>query len=312
VGTRTLLVPLDGSPVATVALPYARAIAQALDASIQLLAVIEPQPRGLARSEHRAAQIEQMEQEFLDAALNAAAAQLRAEGLVATTHLVRGDPAAAILDAAKDESVAMVIMGTHGRGGVDRWGVGSVADQVMRRNTKPTLLVRLPYTPASGQTPIRSVALRRLLVPLDGSPLAEAALPLATELATATGAQLVLLRVEPWLTVGSAPYGAVAEFTKMEDEAAAAAANYLAAVRQRLPAGLSVDTVVLRGRPTTSLVDFALYEQVDLVIMTTHGRGGLRRLVLGSVADHVVRAGVPALLIPPQAVVEAKDSAGTQ
>jgi nucleotide-binding universal stress UspA family protein len=159
----------------------------------------------------------------------------------------------------------------------------------------------LPYTTASQQAPTRPVALRRLLVPLDGSALAEAALPLATELSAATGAQLLLLRVEPWLTVGSAPYGAVPEFTKMEDDAAAAAADYLAGVRDRLPASLTAETVVLRGRPATSLVDFALYEQVDLVVMTTQGHGGLRRLVLGSVADHIVRAGVPAVLVRPSA-----------
>jgi nucleotide-binding universal stress UspA family protein len=246
-----------------------------------------------------------MERELLDKALGDAASQLRSQSVAVTTSLFRGEPATAILDAANDGSVAMVVMGTHGRGGVDRWGVGSVADHVMRRNPKPTLLVRLPYTPASGPAPVRPVLLQRLLVPLDGSPVAESALPLAVELATATGAQLVLLRVEPWRTVGSAPYGTVAEFTSIEDKAAAEATSYLEGVRARLPAGLAVQTVVLRGRPSTSLVDFALYEHVDLIVMTTHGRGGVRRLVLGSVADHVVRAGVPAVLVRPQTTATA-------
>lgn len=300
--TGIVLVPLDGSAVAPIALPYAVVIARALDASVQLLAVIEPKPRGLTqRSAHDADRLELLDQRSLEAALADAASRLADEGVTAGTRLFRGDPATAILEAAREEPVRMVIMGTHGRGGADRWGVGSVADQVMRRNSKPTLLVRLPYTSASQQAPTRPVALRRLVVPLDGSPLAEAALPLATELAAATGAQLVLVRVEPWLTVGSAPYGTVPEFTKMEDDAAAAATDYLAGVRDRLPADLAVQTAVLRGRAATSLVDFALYEQADLTVMTTQGRGGLRRLVLGSVADHVVRAGVPAVLVRPQA-----------
>ncbi|MGH2586389.1 MAG: universal stress protein [Dehalococcoidia bacterium] len=298
--TRTVLVPLDGSLVAEMALPYAAAIARGLGASVRLLAVIEPAPRGLTqRSEHRAVEFEQLERRSLEEALAGAASRLQEQSLAVATHVVRGNPATAILNAAGDASVAMVIMGTHGRGGVDRWGVGSVAEQVMRQNVKPTLLVRLPYTPASQQAPARPVALRLLLVPLDGSPLAEAALPLAGELAAATGAQLMLLRVEPWLTVGSAPYGTVPEFTKMEDEAATAAATYLAGVRERLPVDVPIETLVLRGRPATSLVDFALFERVDLVVMTTHGRGGLRRLVLGSVADHIVRAGVPAVLVRP-------------
>jgi nucleotide-binding universal stress UspA family protein len=280
--------------------PYAAIVAGALGAAVRLLGVIEPAPRGLtSRSGERAARFEQLEQQSLEATMTAAAARLQEQGVAVTTSLFRGDPATAILDAAQDQSVAVVVMGTHGRSGVDRWGVGSVADQVMRRNTKPTLLVRLPYTSASQQAPVRPVALQRLLVPLDGSPLAEAALPLAAELAGATGTQVILLRVEPWLTLGSAPYGAVPEFTKLEDDAAAAAAAYLTGVRERLPAGLAVETVVLRGRPATSLVDFAIYERVDLIVMTTHGRGGLRRMVLGSVADHVVRSGVPAMLVPP-------------
>jgi hypothetical protein len=89
------------------------------------------------------------------------------------------------------------------------------------------LLVRLPYTPASQQAPLRPVTLQRLMVPLDGSTLAEAVLPLATDLTTATGATLTLVRVEPWITIGCAPYGAVTEFTRMEERAAAEAARYL-------------------------------------------------------------------------------------
>ena len=114
------------------------------------------------------------------------------------------------------------------------------------------------------------------------------------------GARLTLVRVEPWITEGSAPYGAVPEFTQLEDEVAATAQAYLTQVAERLGPGPAVDTVVLRGRPAESLVSFSFHERIDLVVMTTNGRGGLRRLVLGSVADRLVRSGLPTLLARPQ------------
>jgi nucleotide-binding universal stress UspA family protein len=150
--------------------------------------------------------------------------------------------------------------------------------------------------------------LKRLVVPLDGSPLAEEALPLAVELGAATRARLTLVRVEPWVTEGSAPYGSVPEFTRREDDAATAAQEYLTRVARRLGPVPANDTVVLRGRPAEELVDFSVHERFDLVIMTTHGRGGLRRLVLGSVADRLVRAGVPALLARPKEPTAHRDA----
>lgn len=300
---RTLLVPLDGSPVAEMALPYAEAFAKATGTSIHLLSVIEPVPRGLtSRSTKRAAEIEQAQREALQGALTVAADRLGRAGLDVSLSVMDGPPAETILAAARSDTVAIVVMGTHGRGGVDRWGVGSVADTVMRASPKPMLLVRLPYTPASQRAPLRPVTLGRLMVPLDGSALAEGSLPLAADLADATGATLTLVRVEPWVTIGSAPYGAVAEFTEMEERAAAEAARYLDDVRRRLPKKVNAETIVLRGRPAESLIDFAQYERIDLVIMTTHGRGGVRRLVMGSVADRLVRAGVTMLLVPAGAV----------
>jgi nucleotide-binding universal stress UspA family protein len=157
-------------------------------------------------------------------------------------------------------------------------------------------MVRPPYLPLRRRT----LTLARVLVPLDGSPLAEAALHPAAELAALAGALLVLVRVEPWLTERPASPAQLPEFAAMEEEAAAAAGNYLDGVRACVPEGVQTETVVLRGQPAVTLADFALHERIDLVVMTTHGRGGLRRLVLGSTADRLVRAGVPSLLIRPR------------
>jgi nucleotide-binding universal stress UspA family protein len=146
------------------------------------------------------------------------------------------------------------------------------------------------------------VALRRLMVPLDGSALAEAALPVAAYLAQAAGAKLLLVRAEPWLAshMGEFEYaGYVTDIERLEAEVAARAMSYLALVQEQLPPGLGVETAVHRGYIVDALLDCAERGDIDLIAMSTHGRGGLRRLVLGSTADRFVRAGLPTLLVPP-------------
>jgi nucleotide-binding universal stress UspA family protein len=186
----------------------------------------------------------------------------------------------------------MVVMATHGRGGLQRMIVGSVADKVMRMGTRPVLLVRPQERPA-----LKPIALRQIMVALDGSPLAERALPLAVDISRATGATMLLVRVEPFVTAGSAPYETVPDFTRLEDEAAAAAEAYLRKVAADLPQGVHAETFVLRGFSAATLIEFAEKEGVDLVVVSTHGRGGLRRMAMGSTADRVVRSGTSTLLV---------------
>ncbi|MFN8558493.1 MAG: universal stress protein [Dehalococcoidia bacterium] len=293
-----ILVPLDGSPMAEAALPYAETLAEITGAGLRLLSVVAREPRGLTnRSERVAGELEQAGRDAAERYLAEIAAVPRERGLTVATVVEVGDAAAAIMAAAGAGDVALIVMATSGAGGVDRWILGSVADRVMRQASRPTLLVRPPYT----ALPRRVVQVQRIMVPLDGSPSAEAALRPAVDLATATGAALVLVTVEPWVTLGRAPDAAMPSLKEVEQRAAEAAAAYLDRVRVTLPAGLPCEVVVLRGRPAEALVDFALHERIDLVVMTTHGRGGLRRMALGSVAERVVRSGVPALLVRQQA-----------
>jgi nucleotide-binding universal stress UspA family protein len=230
--------------------------------------------------------------------LDAIAGGLRERGIRVTRHVASGDPVEAIVGDAMVEPASLIVMATHGRGGAERWIVGSVADKVMRLATCPTLLVRSPEPNRATQ----SVRLRRLLASLDGSPLAETALPVAADLAQASGAELVLARVEPWLASRMGDFefaGYAADIGRMEEEVASAASNYLAQQRDRLPPGVAARAVVLRGIAAAGLRNLIEQESIDLVVMSTHGRGGLRRLVLGSVADRLVRSGVPVLLVRP-------------
>jgi nucleotide-binding universal stress UspA family protein len=311
--TDVLLVPLDGSSLATAALPYAEALARVLSASIRLIAVVEPAPVGLlGRPSEVQANLEQANRQRLGQHVSATADALRARGLEVTVTLDLGDPSSRILAVADMHDVTMIVMATHGRGGAARWLVGSVADKIMRLSTRPVLLVR----PPEDSDAARTVRLARLLVPLDGSPLGEMALPLAERLAAAAGATLTLVRVEPWLATVLAPYGAGYDLTAMDAEAAAAAEAYLRTVQERLPAGVHADSLVLRGPPSPTLIDFVQREHFDLVIMSTHGWGGLRRLVLGSTADRMVRAGIPTLLVratgKPPAATEASQTEEAQ
>ncbi len=296
---RSVFVPLDESPLAEAALPYAEVLAQAFGARLLLLGVVERQEGGVLGAQPEVgAHVEIVARRALTAYLEATAEELRGRGLDVSVQVRSGDPAQEIVAATEEEPETVVVMATHGRGGMERWLLGSVADKVMRTASRPVLLVRPPEAGAQR----REVALRRLMVPLDGSDLAQAALPLAGELGQRLGATLVLVRVEPWLTTMAPSYAYLPDLDRLEAEAEALAAASLQAARGRLPAALSVETVVLRGAPAAALIDYARGEgRIDLVVMSTHGAGGLRRLLVGSTADRLVRAGLPALLIRPHA-----------
>ncbi|HTE86975.1 MAG TPA: universal stress protein [Dehalococcoidia bacterium] len=290
-----ILVPLDRSPLSEAALPYAEALAAAERRRLRLFSVVETVIDGLFQEKVRLnGGLDTVRTEIARKSLDRLAEGLRARGLEVEAETTLGAPAPEILGAGAHDDVAMIVMATHGRGGADRWVIGSVADKVMRSTSKPLLLVR----PGGRSSPSGEAGLRRLLVPLDGSPLAQAALEPATELAFATRAKLVLLHVVPFLTAtmdwGT---GFVPELTEIEAEMAASAQQSLEELRAGLPAGLQSEAVVLRGPVAITIEDYIQQHQIDLTIMTTHGRGGFTRFVLGSTADRLVRSGASVLLI---------------
>jgi nucleotide-binding universal stress UspA family protein len=190
-------------------------------------------------------------------------------------EVVVGETVAAIVRAAQKHHVDLVCMTTHRWSDVDRWLNGSVMDAVLRETNLPLLVVP-PDSTAEWSVPSGPV-----LVALDGSPTAEAVLPIATDLATVIGAPICLIRVDRDLV---------------------AAASYLAEVRSRIPC-CTVDTTVASGAAATAITVAARDERAPLIAMATHGRTGLERLVLGSVATHVLHeAGMPVLLIRPALV----------
>jgi nucleotide-binding universal stress UspA family protein len=224
------------------------------------------------------------------------AAELRSGGALPVETAVRhGDPAAQILAVAGTHDVDLVVMTTHGRSGLSRTVLGSVAQRVLAHCPVPVVL----YRPGGK----RVTAISTVLVPVDGSPGGALALSAAAPLARATGARLVLLQVAvPILTaLASTPEGGVPYDydPAWDDDALAAAQQYVDDLATRLRAGgISAEGRAVQGKVVQIVDKTASEVDADLIVMSTHALTGPARAVLGSVADAVVRTGRhPVLLV---------------
>jgi nucleotide-binding universal stress UspA family protein len=300
---RSILVPLDRSPFGEYALPFACAIARRCAATLQLVHVHTPAV-SLSMDSERVidpaldAQCRAREWAYLnDLAQHLAAAW----EISVTAKLIEGVPVAnALHDHAIAISADLVVMTTHGYGLLSRTWLGSVADSFVRHASMPVLLVR----PGAGE-PSQAVepVFQHVLIPLDGSALAEQILPFATALGDPLVTSFTLLQVVAPVVLGYAPYAsAVGLDERILDETQAEARAYLEQIAGHLRAqGAQVRTVVVVGEPVLAILDYASDHRADLIALETQGRSGLARLLLGSVADKVVRgAGTPVLLHRPQ------------
>jgi nucleotide-binding universal stress UspA family protein len=201
---------------------------------------------------------------------------------------------------AQDAGADLLVMATHGRSGLGRWVYGSVAEAVLRQTPVPLLLVRAWRI---ANKPPHFDAHPRLLAPLDGSRAAETALPVASGLARQLGGELLLVRAAPAPTAGTALDWALAPDIGVETTALTRdATDYLARIADRLrQTGVAVQYAARCGEPAAIIEALGRERAVALVVMATHGRTGLPRLALGSVADAVLRQqDRPLLLVRPQ------------
>ncbi|MCX6022714.1 MAG: universal stress protein [Chloroflexi bacterium] len=298
---QTILVPLDGSRLARRALPTAAALARLLGARLHLVSVADASQLDLEFFyQAQALPISQEIQFRLVRYLEKLQSALQRGGLTVQTEVVFGRPSEEILRAAERAGADIIALSTHGRSGLGRWAQGSVASEVIRSSPTPVLVLR---PDASSGAPS---SFSRILTPLDGSAVAEAALPLAADLANAAGATLVLAEAVPTLTdLALGPLWSI-EPEGMEAQAQAAVAAYLEETARPLKArGITVETKVLQGEPARELLKLAEEDAISIIVMATHGRTGWRRWLLGSVADRVVReAGRPVLLAHPQGAAQ--------
>ncbi|HEY7909539.1 MAG TPA: universal stress protein [Thermomicrobiales bacterium] len=299
-----ILVPLDGSPLAATAVPYAVTLARVSEARVTLLAVVASPPEHAGLPSAAAQEGDERHITESTAYLESVAAAMRAHGLTVTTVVRHGNPASEILAASEDAGCSLIVMSTHGRTGLERIRMGSVAQHVLRHAIIPTLVVRRgDDAPTEGAATIAAIT-----VTLDGSPLAEEALPVATRIATGLAIPLTLLRVIPNLTylastgwdAGYSAYYPVSDETERGEEHAVE--QGLEAIAAPLRAeGLDVRTRWERSatsRAAEAIAAVLAKQPAGIAVMASHGRGGVLRWALGSTAEEVLdQSPCPVLIV---------------
>jgi nucleotide-binding universal stress UspA family protein len=313
---RLVMVPLDGSRFAEQALPLALGVARRSGAKLHLVAVRPSFPvdfDGLGADSYLEHVISQIESEYpggIDYAV------IRDElGALAYPPPAPDSVAGMLARHAEELHAGLVLMSTHGRGGLRRAWLGSVADALVRLSSVPVLLVK----PHDDQFSIAAAAdrgLDHILVPLDGSANAESALPLALELGEVFGAHYTLLRVMvplPYTAQYDVLAGAYLDQPSYPTQREAAE-TYLEEIAAPLRSrGLSVATqVVQHGSAAAAIVEHAGAHAVSLIVIASSGAGRVRRLLLGSVADKVVRgADIPVMVSNVHRMAEAGEHVTT-
>lgn len=298
---RTILVPLDGSAFSAKALPVAAAIAARTGAAVHVVSVLDPSAYvpfvpgevlvPVMDTDALAAR-----READEAAVKAEAGTLAQQGITATGLLLEGTVVEALAEHAVTINADLVLMTTHGRSGLERLWLGSVATSFLQRAPCPVYLVRPVGDSAGSVLPAGT-----MLVPLDGSAFADSMLPRASAFAEALGLSMRLFTVAIPNAIPMAPFGTEAlladesDLTRQEHESR----QRLDALAATLPVPTTTE-VATDMTATRAILEQAAATDVGLIAMATHGRTGLARLVMGNVADAVLRgAPKPMLLYRP-------------
>ena len=296
-----ILVPLDGSELAEIALPYAEELASRLKTEAALLQVV-PRAYHVYSAYGAVAQVPYTDEEMepLKASaedyLKGVADGLKNKGITTRTEVRVGAAADEIIKLADETNTGVVTMSTHGRTGISRWALGSVADKVARGTKQPVALIR-----AKGAHPdVREKdILDKAVVPLDGSKESEAVIPYIEELASK-------LEIEVTLFHMLAPNYYIYSETQLKqiESLRASAKDYIervaAQLKQKGIVAMAKFSEVTSGAEAKEIIKLADETQADVVAMSTHGRSGIGRWAFGSVADRVLHEGnTPLLLVRP-------------
>jgi nucleotide-binding universal stress UspA family protein len=290
---KRILIPLDGSELAERSLPVALPIAQAQGSELILMRVplaekmmtSYPAEYSLLWPEQSLQLSRKMSTDYLQQVL----AEHASSGVPIRAMVVDGDVAGGIVDTVEEEQADLIIMTTHGYSGLTRWMLGSITERVLREAHCPVLAIR------NGQP------LAHLLITLDGSYLAETALAPGFSLAQALKSRVTLLQIVP--AKGLLDWGQIEQVdAEKESEIQAEVMDnaYLhleQLVGSHAPRGLEVKIEVASGSPAATILDYIERHQVDVTVMATHGRTGLRRWVYGSITEKVMRGANCSMLI---------------
>jgi len=297
-----ILVTLDGSEFGEHALPFAQSIASKTRSSVNLshVSCCEP-PTDLLQNtpfQYEGVSMEAYEEKHAEEqrmylGMKAAALQTELPGVEVSSSLLEGYVTEALERKAKELDAKLVIMTTHGRTGVSRAWIGSVADSLVRHSNFPLLVIRPLEDGKTFPTP----RFQHFLVPLDGSPIGEKILEPTVELGRAMGARFTLLHVvAPHVTVGARVSPLPAGHMKARLEKAEL---YLEGVTERLRGeGVEAEPLIeSHFAPARAILNTAEAQDVDLIAIATHGYTGVKRAILGSVTDKVLRAAKWPLLL---------------
>jgi nucleotide-binding universal stress UspA family protein len=280
-----ILIPVDGSKQAENVIPYALELALKFNSHINILGV------GIGRKTRR---VNRLLEDYIDKTAN----ELKTRNVKAEPAIRYGIAADKILDFTSEKQIDLIIMSTHGRSGITRWWMGSVAEKVISEAIAPVLLVRSKRARTSS-TSDKPDFFHKILAPLDGSDIGEVALPYVEAIAAKSRAKVILLQVvSPPGTVEANVLGGP-DWRKFVKAMSDAGENYLQSIANRFKGDdIKITYEVLSGEAADKIVEYAADQKASLIAMSTHGRSGLSRWVLGSVADKVLHgARIPILLV---------------
>jgi nucleotide-binding universal stress UspA family protein len=255
------------------------------------------QEQSLGRRDDELRELAEKGRSYLHSYLTDQAERVKGLGFEVELDVRVGRAADEVLESANKGGADLIIIATHGRDGMARWRLGSVADKIVRHAECPTLVVG-----PNVNTELAPYSLSRILVPLDGSALAEEALPVAIWIAQANGAELDLVRVVSLVIPGDGIYGGMGYSYDLLTDIEDAARAYLAGVAKKLEGKVSARTQLLLGYAPDQLLAHIEHTPAQLVVLASHGRSGVVRTALGSVADRLLHGPAPVLVLRPEQV----------
>jgi nucleotide-binding universal stress UspA family protein len=288
-----VLAPVDGSEPSDKSLEYAIALGRT-GASVDLVNVVDEIPIVSQSATTVSAFDPTPLLEALDAqghaVLAAAAARCREAGITPTEQFVRDVPVPGIVATAEQCKSDLIVLGTHGRHGLAHAFLGSTTEGVLEHSHIPVLTVRIPDV-APANPPFR-----RAIVAVDDSDPADAAVNIAVRLHETLGTEIVFVHaIDPNTVLDrAATYGY--DPTPLIDEMRSAANALLERARAKAPAS-AAQAAIVEGHSAKAIANEAAQRGADLIIVGSHGRRGIRRFFLGSVAEEVVRTSVIPVLV---------------
>ncbi|MGB8908440.1 MAG: universal stress protein [Candidatus Cybelea sp.] len=287
---KNFVVALDGSECALRALDLALMLAKGTSSKISVCSVADPAPAygtgSPATIEEAVAQIHAHAKSVVDQAL----AKAIESGATATGIVLDGEPVFEIVSYAKAIGADGIVAGTHGRSGLKRLFMGSVAEGVLRTASVPVFTVRAEARVATNA---------RILVPIDGSSCSLEALDLAVGLAAQLDAEVIVCHVVDLARAATMSGGQAQLVAGCLEELEAEGMAIVAAAKNHALGRVSISAQTADGAPVAEIVRLAAAIEPAFIVIGSHGRSGFNRLVMGSVTEGLVRsAPVPVMVVP--------------